>query len=270
MARRRRTSLGVGFFHVLNRSARRRVLFQRPRDYRAFLAILAEGLDRHPARLLSYCVLANHWHLVLGPVDPRTLSKLLHWVTVTHAVRWQHHRQTVGEGPVYQGRFKSIAIGATDELVRACRYVERNGLRAGLVGRAEDWPWCSLSERRYSRSQIPLASTPFLASQAWADYVNAPITLQERLRLGGPGTELVETVENRHDPLLHLPHGAEAPGGFVRGVEGAEEGGRVSGRADEDDPHAHVERPKHLRLGHAARPLQPAEDRRRRPPVAVE
>jgi putative transposase len=173
MPRRARSATTATFFHAINRSARKQPLFLTPRDYRAFLAILNEGLTRHPVRLISYCLLANHWHLVLGPVGTDGLSSLLHWVTTTHAVRWHRRGRTVGQGAVYQGRFKAQAIMAPDQLMRACRYVERNALTAGLVRKAQDWPWCSLAARLLLRSDVPLASTPFLASNAWIDYVNS-------------------------------------------------------------------------------------------------
>ena len=175
MPRRPRAVFAAGFFHVINRSIGKRPIFVNPRDYRAFLAVLNEGLQRHPTRLISYCVLANHWHLVVGPVGTNQLSQLMQWVGATHAQRWHRHRNTVGQGPVYQARFKSHSIEADAHLVRVCRYVERNALSAGLVRRAQDWPWCSLSERLLSTSSLPLVVTPFLASNAWIDYVNAPI-----------------------------------------------------------------------------------------------
>ena len=180
MPRRSRRNVAARFFHVINRTARKTPIFLRPKDYEAFLEILKEGLDRHPVRLLSYCVLANHWHLVVGPKCIPQLSQLMHWVTSTHAVRWRRRHQTVGEGPVYQGRFKAQPIDETAHLVRVCRYVERNALRAGLVRRAQDWPWCSLAERRLSTGRLPLVATPFLASDAWVDYVNAALTPEEQ------------------------------------------------------------------------------------------
>jgi putative transposase len=156
---------------------------------------------RHPARLITYCILSNHWHLVLGPVGTIGLSNLLHWVTTTHAIRWHRRGRTVGQGPVYQGRFKSHPIEAPDQLMRVCRYVERNALTAGLVQKAQDWPWCSLAARRSLLSDLPLVNTPFLASNAWVDYVNS-------VRIGdeNPWSSVPlegETVENRPVPLRH-------------------------------------------------------------------
>jgi putative transposase len=82
--------------------------------------------------------------------------------------------------------------------MRTCRYVERNALRAGLVRRAQDWPWCSLADRLRPEPRLPLVSTPFLVSDAWIEYVNAPIMLSEQSEKRVPLKR--KTVENRHDP----------------------------------------------------------------------
>jgi putative transposase len=172
MPRRARSTLQANYFHVINRSARRLVLFEEPGDYRAFLTVLNEGLVRHPVRLIAYALMPNHWHLVMGPTDTASLSRCLHWVTATHAVRLQHHRHSVGQGPVYQGRFTSMELPAVGDLMRVCRYVERNARQAGLVRRAEDWPWCSLADRLQPVPELPVVTTAFLSSRAWVEYVN--------------------------------------------------------------------------------------------------
>lgn len=272
MPRRARSIAPVTFFHVINRSARKLALFATGRDYRAFLRILREGLERHPMRLLSYCIMSNHWHLVVGPVDPSELSRLLHWVTTTHAVRLHRGRKTTGQGPIYQGRFKSHVVSAAADLVRVCRYVERNALTAKLVRRAQDWPWCSLSERLSAQPQLPLAVTPFLESGAWIDYVNTELTLQERL--GRPVPLWPESVEIRPVPKraksvenrpVPLDHGTEHP----PAGEGREKGRRVRGRRDQREADAHVERAKHLRVIDRPRALKPRKERRHRPALAV-
>jgi len=216
MPRRPRSHLPTSYFHVMNRAIRKMPLFTRSRDYRAFLKLLGDGLGRHPVRLVAYCILSNHWHLIVGPADPTELSRLMHWVTTTHAMHWHRRRKTVGQGPVYQGRFRSVVLETLDDLLRATRYVERNGLEAGLVKRAQDWPWCSLSERLRPTAPIELVTEPFLTSPAWIDYVNAPRTPAERLSEGGrPGTHTAGSVENRPVPREALRLGddfAEEPG----------------------------------------------------------
>ena len=141
MPRRARTEPDPHFFHVINRSARRVPMFARPKDYREFLAILREGLKRHPVPLVAYCLMNNHWHLVVGPTGTALLSKLMHWVTTTHAVRLNLRQGRTGEGAVYQGRFKSFPVQHDAHFLTVCRYVEANALRAGLVPRAEAWRW---------------------------------------------------------------------------------------------------------------------------------
>ncbi len=202
MPRRARSTQRATYFHVINRSVRRLVLFTQPADYRAFLSILSQGVEQHPVRLIAYSLMPNHWHLVVGPTDTATLSRCLHWVTSTHAIRHNRHRHSVGEGPVYQGRFTSMEISAVGDLVRVCRYVERNALKARLVRRAQDWPWASLSERLHASQDVPLINAPFLCTRAWADYVNTT----------RPGDDASQNLLARVNPLDHF---AESPSRFA-------------------------------------------------------
>src|SRR5207244_3632564 len=135
MPRSARNAPGGLVYHVLNRAVARLPLFQKDGDYAAFERVLAEALARHPIRLLSYCVMPNHWHMVLWPKKDGELTAFLRWLTHTHTMRWHAHYHTSGTGHLYQGRFKSFPIEADDHLYAVLRYVERNALRAGLVGR---------------------------------------------------------------------------------------------------------------------------------------
>ena len=182
MARRPRIEAATGFYHVVNRSVRKEPLFTQPRDYKAFLDVLDEGVARHQVPLVAYCVLNNHWHLLFGPLGKLRLSAVMQWVTTTHAVRWHRAHRTTGQGAVYQGRFTSTAINDIASLIPMSRYVERNAKSAGLVDRAEDWPWCSLAQRHLGLTRVPLSDAAFLTSITWLDYVNAAMTLREHAR----------------------------------------------------------------------------------------
>ena len=182
MPRRPRTSAATGFYHVVNRSVRKEALFTQPRDYRAFLAVLKAGLERYNAPLVAYCVMNNHWHLLVGPLGKQGLSRVIQWVTATHAVRWHKFKGTTGQGPVYQGRFTSTPLDDIASVVPMSRYVERNAKSAGLVERAEDWPWCSLAQRRVGNPRVPLEAAEFLSTVTWLDYVNATLTRREAIR----------------------------------------------------------------------------------------
>jgi putative transposase len=172
MPRVRRTHLDAPFFHVLNRSVRHMPIFTRPPDYRAFLSVLQEGLDRFPVRLVAFCLLSNQWRLVLEPAGTDGMIRFMHWVTTTHAVRWNCRRDSQGAGPVYQGRYLSVPIEGMGDLMRVCRDVERNALKDGLVRRAQDWPWCSLAERLRPSPEVSLKPARFLTSQTWINHVN--------------------------------------------------------------------------------------------------
>lgn len=145
MPRPLRAAAGGFVYHVLNRGNARRTIFQDEGDYRAFERILAEVQERMPMRILAWCLMPNHWHLVLWPDRDGTLSDFMRLVALTHTQRWHAHRTSAGTGHLYQGRFKSFVVQQDAHFLSVCRYVERNALSAGLVQRAENWRWSSLA-----------------------------------------------------------------------------------------------------------------------------
>jgi putative transposase len=159
-------------FHVINRGIRRNRLFDRPDDYDEFIGLMRQAHERVPIRLLSYCVMPNHFHLVLWPSKDGEMSKFMAWLTATHSKRWHVRHETTGLGAVYQGRYKAIPVQTAGYFLRLCRYVERNPLRADLVPQAEDWRWSSLSQRCRNSNVLPLAEWPLLQPADWLDLVN--------------------------------------------------------------------------------------------------
>ena len=137
MARGRRTAVGDLVYHVLNRGVGRLKIFKTTKDYLAFERVLETAQQRQPIRLLAYCLMPTHWHLVLWPRADDELSPWMRWVTLTHTQRWHVAHHSVGTGPIYQGRFKSFPVESDAHFLTVARYVERNALRAELVERAE-------------------------------------------------------------------------------------------------------------------------------------
>ena len=168
-------------FHVLNRGVGRGRLFHSQADYLAFEDALEETLAVQPMRICSYCVMPNHWHLVLWPRADGDLAAFMQRLTVTHVTRWQRQKKQVGHGHVYQGRFKSFPISTDEYFLQVVRYVERNALRANLVSRAEEWRWSSLWRRRSgSPEQRQLLSRwPLAEPSQWLKIVNRPETEAE-------------------------------------------------------------------------------------------
>ena len=136
-------------------------LFQKEEDYRAFERVMAEALEEHPTRLLAYCLMPTHWHVVLWPRKDTELSDFLRWLTHTHTMRWHAHYHTAGSGHLYQGRFKAFPIQPDEHLLPVLRYVEQNALRARIVRRVDNWRWSSLWRRMHDVVQPEFALTPW-------------------------------------------------------------------------------------------------------------
>src|SRR5688572_19641200 len=226
MPRRLRFATGGYVYHVLNRAVGRATLFRKEADYAAFEKVLRQAPEFQPMRLLAYCLMPNHWHLVIWPRRDGELSDYVRWLTVTHTQRYHAHYHTGGTGPLYQGRFKSFPVQEGDHLRTLCRYVERNALRAGLVRKAEAWRWSSLCERS-ADNMICIDPWPESRPEraVWLPYVN------------GVETE-AELTALRQSVLRGSPYGEE------RWVErtakrlGLEATLRPRGRPRQDKPQA--------------------------------
>ena len=169
----RRQGLTAGqVLHVMNRAARKLRLFESDEDYRLFLSCVVLGLDKVPMRLLAYCVMPNHFHLVIWPRNNGDVGRFMKLVTGTHSMRWHRQRGSTGGGCVYQGRYRAVAVQHDRHLVTVCRYVERNPLRAHLVDRAELWPWSSASQRFKNCHSIRLERWPIPQPDRWLDFLN--------------------------------------------------------------------------------------------------
>lgn len=131
MPRTSRVAPGGYVYHVLNRGVGRRSLFDKTADFQAFEEILAQTCHRLPMRVCGFCLMPNHWHLVLWPERDGELAAFMQRLTITHVTRWQKHRGKVGEGHLYQGRYKSFPVEADDHFYQIMRYAERNGRKRG-------------------------------------------------------------------------------------------------------------------------------------------
>ncbi len=183
-------------YHVLNRANERMELFATEQDYLAFEDILIAAHQRVAMRTLGYCIMPNHWHLVLWPREDGDISRFIQWLAVTHSHRWRAFRGTTGTGHVYQGRYKSIPVQrrrltaaqrargvlqGADPLLSVLRYVERNPLRAGLVDDATTWQWSSAWRRLHGEPTRSgwLTAVPGGLPDDWTTLVNQPQTEAE-------------------------------------------------------------------------------------------
>lgn len=192
MPRTARQAPGGYLYHVLNRGVGRMTLFERDADYDAFERAMADTLAARPMRVVGYCLMPNHWHLLLWPRRDGDLSAFMQRLTITHVRRWIEHRHAVGCGHVYQGRYKSFPCQDDRHGLTVLRYIERNPLRAGLVARAEEWRWSSLGRRLRSGNGEDVSERPELTDppmdlppdlRTWARTVNAAESETELTKL---------------------------------------------------------------------------------------
>jgi len=171
--RRRRVGVRAGtVHHVLNRGNQRALIFAKGHDYNGFVDLLREAGQRFPVDLLAFCLMPNHWHLVLRPESDDALPAYMQWICTTHVRRYQEHAGTAGTGHVYQGRYKNFIVQTDRHLLSVLRYVEANALRAGLVSRAEDWPWSSFGLWVSGAADGLLRDWPVPRPADWIAFVN--------------------------------------------------------------------------------------------------
>jgi putative transposase len=174
-------------YHALNRGNNRAAVFATAADYRAFRRALAQTQLRYAFRLYGYCLMTNHFHLLLEPQAGQSISRILQSLTVAHT--WRYHRRHGTVGHVWQGRFNSPVVQSDEHALTVLRYVEANPLRAGLVADLGDYPWSSYPAHGLGQADGLLAALPCwpgLGSSAedrrtcWRSWVHTPLTERER------------------------------------------------------------------------------------------
>lgn len=149
MARQPRIDVAGTPYHVINRSVGRLRIFKKDSDYQLFIDLLIAAKEKAEIDILAFIVMPNHWHLVVIPKNNGDMQKFMHALTNAHTRKVHTWTQTTGEGPLYQGRYKSFIINQDAHLLAVIKYVERNPVRAGLCKVAEVWKWGSAWIRVY-------------------------------------------------------------------------------------------------------------------------
>jgi len=181
MGRTLRVDVGGSIYHVWNRSNASGRIFLTDADYEAFEYVLIEAKLRTNMRIFGYCIMPNHWHFVVMPEKDGDLVRFFTWLTLTHTQRWHTAHGSVGEGHIYQGRYKSNLCQNDTHFIRLVRYVERNALRANLADRAENWRWSSGWRRTYGSEQQRslLAPWPVPPPEGYSELLNTPQNKEE-------------------------------------------------------------------------------------------
>jgi REP element-mobilizing transposase RayT len=152
MSRPLRIEFPGAIYHVTSRGDRREPIFDDDADRRVFLEVVGAALDRFDACALAYCLMGNHYHLVLH-TRRANLSMLMRHINGVYTQAYNRRHRKVGH--LFQGRFKAILVDRDAYLLEVCRYVDLNPVRASMVPHPADWPWSSY--RAHVGSQAPLS-----------------------------------------------------------------------------------------------------------------
>jgi putative transposase len=145
-------------YHAFNRGNNGADVFAEEGDYQAFLQALAQTQSRYQFKLFGYCLMINHFHLLLQPGAEQSISRILQSLTVAHT--WRFHKRHHSSGHVWQGRFKSPVIQDDAHMLVVLRYIEANPLRASMVSDPGDYQWCSYQHHGLGRPDELLSSFP--------------------------------------------------------------------------------------------------------------
>jgi len=158
MARPLRIEFSGAVYHVTSRGDGREDIYLSDEDKETFLKVLAHAVDRFGWVCHAWCLMTNHYHLLIE--TPRgNLSQGMRHLNGVYTQRFNRKHGRVGH--VFQGRFKAILVEKDAHLLELCRYIVRNPVAAGMVEDVSDWPWSSY------RATAGLEQVPAFACVDW-------------------------------------------------------------------------------------------------------
>ncbi|MGA9118426.1 MAG: transposase [Bacteroidota bacterium] len=153
-------------FHVYNRGVDRQTIFFRAEDYQYFTARMCESLELCAVALLSYCLLPNHFHLVLRQKQPYEISRYMKALCEGYAKAINSRRTRTGH--LFGSRFKMARVKDPPSLLRLSHYVHCNPVKAGLVKNPLEWDFSS------GRNYVSSETTGFVDCTPILDLVGGP------------------------------------------------------------------------------------------------
>jgi len=128
------------YYHVMNRGRARQKIFHNPDYYEMFLSVLDEAHQRFGVEIHSYCLMTNHYHLLVKTPDAN-LGRVMRHINGVYTQR--HNRMKNTDGSLFRGRYKAICVEDDSYQLQLSRYIHRNPLEAKKVTSLEAYPWSS-------------------------------------------------------------------------------------------------------------------------------
>ena len=190
MARLPRLTLPGYPHHIIQRGNNRQPIFASTADYLMLLDLLDENAKKFGVALHAYVLMSNHLHLLATPQTADGLPQMMQAVGRRYVRYFNDSQQR--SGTLWEGRYRSTLIQAERYLLACMAYIDLNPVRAGLVAHPRDYPWSSYghySGQRMDKRITPhplvwaLGNTPFAREAAYADMVQAGISLVQQTAL---------------------------------------------------------------------------------------
>jgi putative transposase len=181
-------------YHVVNRGNNRGDVLTDPGDHEAFLVALSRTQQKYPFRLFGYCLMTNHFHLLLRPEPGQSISRIFQSLTVAHT--WRYHRRHHTVGHVWQGRFRSPVIQDDQHLLVVLRYIEANPVRAAMVADHGEYRWSSYQAHGLGHPDSLLSPMPELEALG-----RTPAERQARWRRKVKAAQHQEEIDRVRDSL---------------------------------------------------------------------
>jgi putative transposase len=161
MVRPLRIEYPNAWYHVMNRGRRGDNVFSDKTDFETFLGVLQESSELFGCRVAAFCLMSNHYHLLLQtPLG--NLSRVMRHVNGVYTQRY-NRRQKI-DGSLFRGRYKSVLVEEDNHLIELLRYIHRNPVRAHICKSASDYPWSSHHAYVSTSQKSEWLSTDFLLS----------------------------------------------------------------------------------------------------------
>lgn len=180
-------------YHLINRGNGGQQIFHKDGDFSAFIDLLLQERAKYAVKVLAWCLMPNHFHLLVQPQEAAQLHKWMQWLMTTHVRRYHKHYGTSGH--LWQGRYKNFVVQDNEHLLTVARYIEGNPVRSSLSGTAAQWPWSSHQARNATGEESRPDPLPISLPEDWADFVDTPLTDAE--------IEKVRNSVNRQTPFGH-------------------------------------------------------------------
>lgn len=139
-------------YHVTARINRKEMLLESSRVRELFLSTVRRAKRKYRFRLWNFCVMGNHVHFLIEPVEGESLSSIMRWILGVFAMAYNRKQGLTGH--VWGERFHSRILDGLREFVLAFGYIDDNPVRAGLVDHAHEWPHCGCAHYRGMKHEL--------------------------------------------------------------------------------------------------------------------